>query len=577
MRTVLPIILVAVLVLTAGCLGSPFNGGDDDGIEAGTEGESSGGYDGSDGADGGSVGGGDGADSAASGNDEQLGYSVGGASDINNFRNNIEEEYLPLAADVTAEGAFKEYYFDTGATERCEELFCPSYSQAVSADPLSGETEQYLTVGLNSGIEKSDFERDELNLVVVVDTSGSMDESFGSYYYDDDGERVETEQRRKMAAARDAVKTLVGQLNGPDRVGVVSFNNGARTVAPMQRVDERDMSELRGNVEEMRANGGTNLDAGMQEAEEMVSEYAEGSERETRVIYVTDAMPNQGGTSSEHLGDRLGDHAEDGIHSTFVGVGVDFNANLVDTITDTRGANYYSVQSAAQFQERMDEGFDYMVNPLVFDLSLSVETEGYEIEQVYGTPSDDALDGDIMHVKTLFPSRTEGNRTKGGVVLLKLNDSGAGDAVELRTSYETGSGEEHTTTKTVEFADREPESFENDGIRKAVALSRYVELAQNWIAYERANIEGESPDPPEDGIESEENPDLGNWERQSEVLQVSPAYADRFATFAEYFEAEMEAVGDESLQQELDILDLLIEMGSVEEQEDANSVALAVP
>ncbi|MFC7074229.1 VWA domain-containing protein [Halovenus rubra] len=565
MRTVLLIVLVAVLVLTAGCLGSPLGG--DDGIDkqAGT--------DGSDGSDAG----GDGTDGAASGNDGQLGYSVGGASDINNFRDNVEEGYLPLAADVTAEGAFKEYYFDTGATERCEELFCPSYSQAVSADPLSGEAEQYLTVGLNSGIEKSEFERDDLNLVVVVDTSGSMGDPFNSYYYDDDGERVETEERQKMGAAVNAVKTLVGQLDGPDRVGVVSFNDGARAVAPMQRVDERDMSELHENVESMSAYGGTNLDAGMQEAEEMVSEYADDSERETRVIYVTDAMPNQGGTSSEHLGDQLSDHAEDDIHSTFVGVGVDFNADLVDTITDTRGANYYSVQSAAQFQERMDEGFDYMVNPLVFNLSLSVETEGYKVEQVYGTASDGALDGNIMHVKTLFPSRTEGNRTKGGVVLLKLNDSGTGDAVELQTSYETGAGEDHTTTETVEFADREPEYFQNNGIRKAVALSRYVELSQNWIAYERGNIEGESPDAPEGGIESKENPYLGQWERQSEDLQVSPAYADRFATLVEYFESEIAAVGDESLQQELDILDLLIEAGSVEEQEDSNSVAVTVP
>jgi len=579
MRTVLLIGMVAMLVLLAGCLGAPFGDGGDNGIgngddtveEVGADSTDAGGGD--DGFTGESDSGdADGGSAFASEDDgEQIGYSVGGASDINNFRDNVEEGYLPLAADVTTEGVYKEYYFDTGASERCEALFCPSYSQAVSADPLSGEAEQYLTVGLNSGIEKSDFERKDLNLVVVVDVSGSMESPFDSYYYDSDGERVETEQRQKMAAARDAVGTLVDQLDGPDRVGIVSFDNNARTVAPLRRVDERDMSELREQVESLRAGGGTNLDAGMSKAESMVSEYADESDRETRVVYVTDAMPNREGTSTGVLGGQLSDHADEGIHSTFVGVGVDFNAQLVDAITDVRGANYYSVHSGAQFTERMDEGFDYMVTPLVFDLSLSVETEGYEIQEVYGTPSDDALDGDIMHVKTLFPSKTEDGRTKGGVILLKLADVGAGDAVELTASYETSDGEEHATTETVQFDDREPEYFENDGIRKAVALARYAELSQNWIAYERAKLDGDEPDHPEDGIESGENPRLGQWERQSTALQVSPVYADRFASFSDYFEEEIPVIGDESLQQELAILTALVERGSEDEQAERRS------
>ena len=56
----------------------------------------------------------------------------------------------------------------------------------MTQDPLSNETVRYMTVGLNSGLSKADFERTDLNLVVVLDTSGSMDSSFDRYY--DDGE-----------------------------------------------------------------------------------------------------------------------------------------------------------------------------------------------------------------------------------------------------------------------------------------------------------------------------------------------------------------------------------------------------
>ncbi len=38
---------------------------------------------------------------------------AGGAQDVENFRQNIKQGYLPLPTDVTFEGIVKDYYFDT--------------------------------------------------------------------------------------------------------------------------------------------------------------------------------------------------------------------------------------------------------------------------------------------------------------------------------------------------------------------------------------------------------------------------------------------------------------------------------
>jgi len=46
------------------------------------------------------------------------------------------------------------------------------------------------------------------------------------------------------------------------------------------------------------------------------------------------------------------------------------------------GSNYYSVKSAAEFKKRLDTEFEYMVTPLVFDLTVKFEAVGYEIEKV---------------------------------------------------------------------------------------------------------------------------------------------------------------------------------------------------
>ncbi|NLI15831.1 MAG: hypothetical protein GX409_06060, partial [candidate division Zixibacteria bacterium] len=70
---------------------------------------------------------------------DSIGLAVGGAKDTNNFRENIKNNYLPLETDITYEGLYYSYYFDTGKAGTCEKLFCPSYNKAISKDPFSGK------------------------------------------------------------------------------------------------------------------------------------------------------------------------------------------------------------------------------------------------------------------------------------------------------------------------------------------------------------------------------------------------------------------------------------------------------
>ncbi len=178
-----------------------------------------------------------------------IGLSTGGAKDINNFRENIEKGYLPLPTDVTYEGLYYDYYFETGQAKECKKLFCPSYSYAVSKDPLSAEPQYYLSVGLNSGVQ--DFQRKKLNLVVVLDFSGSMGSPFDKYYYDRFGKRVELQEdvsgKTKMQIADESVIALLGHLKDDDRFGLVVFSDDAFLVDPLTQMEDknRDLLEKR--------------------------------------------------------------------------------------------------------------------------------------------------------------------------------------------------------------------------------------------------------------------------------------------------------------------------------------------
>ena len=163
----------------------------------------------------------------------RIGLSTGGAKDIGNFRENIAKGFLPLPTDVTYEGVFYDYYFDVSGTCQANQLFCPSYTTAVSKDPFSGKPEYFLSVGLGSSLDAASFQRKKLNIMVVLDISGSMSASFDAYYYDRFGnKREETAQdpdrsKPKVEVAAEAVIALLDQLKPDDRFGLVLFDQFA--------------------------------------------------------------------------------------------------------------------------------------------------------------------------------------------------------------------------------------------------------------------------------------------------------------------------------------------------------------
>ncbi len=258
-------------------------------------------------------------------------------------------------------------------------------------------------------------------------------------------------------------------------------------------------------------------------------------------------------------------NAKENIYTTFIGIGIDFNTELAEKLTKARGSNYYSVHSASEFQNRMVEEFEFIVTPLVFNLLLNLEADGYNIKKVYGSPEADESTGQIMKVNTLFLSKTEGGETKGGIVLLKLEKTSEDAKLVLKTSYENRNGQLDGDEVIIRMDDQESNYYENSGIQKGVLLSRYAELMKIWVFDERSSLfdDGVVIDPSffyEDGLHVPPYvyiKSLGQWERTFFPLQVSDKYEKLIMEFNEYFYHEMKSIGDDSLEQEIKILNKL--------------------
>src|SRR5262249_2516466 len=152
-----------------------------------------------------------------------------------------------------------------------------------------------------------------LNLALVIDVSGSMHEYDGT-----DCKRIE---RVQQAAAK-----AIAKLKPDDRLAVVAFGHDAKVLLPSTLLADRAAVErVIQDIESAGVDpGGTAMDQGIRLAlAEVGKNLASGWL--SQVVILTD-----GETSSEQVCRQLAQQAaEQRIHLSVMGVGTEWNANLL--------------------------------------------------------------------------------------------------------------------------------------------------------------------------------------------------------------------------------------------------------
>jgi Ca-activated chloride channel family protein len=131
--------------------------------------------------------------------------------------------------------------------------------------------------------------------------------------------------------------------------------------------------------------------------------------------------------------------------------------------------------------------------------------------------------------------------------------------MKLKVSYRDRNGTADKDEALVEIPEAQPDYYQNNGIRKAILLSRYADLLKDWTIDERKAAQNGKKIVPTVTLESGIviPIELGEWERQSLPLQVAEPYKKLFGVFGRYFDQESQAAEDDSLQQEQLVLEKL--------------------
>jgi Ca-activated chloride channel homolog len=323
----------------------------------------------------------------------------GGAQDIKHFRSVAADIGMPRPESLTVEGLMGEHDLALPASKSCGQLFC-LVTEAMPAGLATRPADKlFVGLGFTSNVDAATWKREPLNLVAVIDKSGSM-------------------SGNPLALVRDSLRKIVKQMNGNDRVSIVLYGDRSHVhMVPTTIGGNRDA--ILAAIDAIQSAGSTNMEAGLQVGYATALTDAPTFKGNTRMMLFTDEQPNVGRTDATSFMGMAEGASKKGIGLTTIGVGVQFNGALATRVSSVRGGNLFFIDNQDDVKTVFENQLDTMVSEIAHDVKMTLApVAGYKISGIFGVPADvmtEAPDGTIdITVPTAFLS------TNGGGIFLTL-------------------------------------------------------------------------------------------------------------------------------------------------------------
>ncbi len=294
----------------------------------------------------------------------------GGAQDIKHFRDMaIQEVGLPRPESLSVEGLMGEHDLTLPTRRACAQLFCLDTEAMAASLPTRPDDRLFVGLGFATNIDATTWKRAPLNLVAVVDKSGSM-------------------SGRPLALVRDSLKQIVGQMGPEDRFSIVLYGDMSHVfLAPTTLKGHRE--DVLAAIDSIQSAGSTNMEAGLRVGYDTAFADAPGFKGNTRLMLFTDEQPNVGNTDAGSFIGMAKEASRRGIGLTTIGVGVQFDGALATKVSSTRGGNLFFIANPEDVKTTFEKQLDTMVSELAHDVTITMTpADGYKLSGVFGVPAD---------------------------------------------------------------------------------------------------------------------------------------------------------------------------------------------
>lgn len=194
-----------------------------------------------------------------------------------------------------------------------------------------------------------EIQRSHVNLVVAIDTSGSMALPMSEGTSSDSIEMTDDMKApSKLTALSEWIPRLLSRLERGDQFGIVRYNNDVEVIQDVSEATSYDLEDLQNTIVDFRAIGGANLSAGFKKATEMLDPWVDDEESVNRILFVSDSLPSAAPGQSPAIS-QMQKAVEDGIAITFIGIDCDPTMELRQALSQFENASQYYINSFARF------------------------------------------------------------------------------------------------------------------------------------------------------------------------------------------------------------------------------------
>ena len=197
----------------------------------------------------------------------------------------------------------------------------------------AGSGRRYALVTFSAPAAGSSPTRQQVNVAFVLDRSGSMGGG-------------------KIRLAKQALGHALRLLRPSDRFAVVFYDHIVDLVVPSTHATPEAIENAIKRVEGIEARGQTDLGGGWLRGCEQVAQYLDRSQI-GKCLLLTDGLANQGITDTAELEQHARELRARGIATSTLGLGQDFNEDLLQRMADAGGGRSYYIETAVQIADTL--------------------------------------------------------------------------------------------------------------------------------------------------------------------------------------------------------------------------------
>jgi Ca-activated chloride channel family protein len=239
----------------------------------------------------------------------------------------------------------------------------------------------YLRVAMTGFELAGTARRTPANVCIVLDRSGSM-------------------QGEKIVKAKEAALMVVDRLNPDDIISVVAYDSNVAVLVPATKAFDKE--PIRAALRGVEANTSTALFAGVSVGAAELRKFL-GRDRVNRIILLSDGQANVGPSAPGALGELGAALIREGISVTTIGLGLDYNEDLMTALAQKSDGNHMFAEKASDLTSAFESEFGSVAAVVAQEVRTNIRcADGVRPVRAIGREADIAGQNVTFYLNQLY-------------------------------------------------------------------------------------------------------------------------------------------------------------------------------